>query len=343
MIPGLWTLFPITRAFSRSWVSACPSPTSWLTLLWAFSTHLPTRTEIWDGARVGILSNFPDAAHDPACLKATDLIQSSTEDQEAKGLSRHHMLSQCQRPGRRSPSRVNSAGFLSQGTDFLTPAGPRALAGSRKEHRTPFAFLHFQTLGAGWRSRASPLSCCVNWMLRVPWLWVRADSTRNLQGLTTPTECLSMCFPPLAFQVLGKPGLQVRQSCAHAHSVVFDSATPWSVALQAPLSMGFPRQEHWSGLPFPPPGDLPDPGIEPYRLLRCRQLLHRWATREAQGHIWMSCYSKDDLCTRGITLELLAQNLKPHTTTTESESVFSPQGVIPIHLKVWGALLHATV
>ena len=39
--------------------------------------------------------------------------------------------------------------------------------------------------------------------------------------------------------------------------------TPWSVARQAPLSMGFPRQEYWSGLPFPPPGDLPDPGIEP--------------------------------------------------------------------------------
>ena len=32
---------------------------------------------------------------------------------------------------------------------------------------------------------------------------------------------------------------------------------------QAPLSMGFPRQEYWSGLPFPSPGDLPDPGIEP--------------------------------------------------------------------------------
>ena len=40
-------------------------------------------------------------------------------------------------------------------------------------------------------------------------------------------------------------------------------ATPWTVALQAPLSMGFPRQECWSGLPFPSPGDLPDPGIEP--------------------------------------------------------------------------------
>ena len=36
-----------------------------------------------------------------------------------------------------------------------------------------------------------------------------------------------------------------------------------TVALQAPLSMGFPRQESWSGLAFPPPGDLPDPGIQP--------------------------------------------------------------------------------
>ena len=40
-------------------------------------------------------------------------------------------------------------------------------------------------------------------------------------------------------------------------------ATPWTVAFQAPLSMGFSRQEFWSGLPCLPPGDLPDPGIEP--------------------------------------------------------------------------------
>ena len=40
-------------------------------------------------------------------------------------------------------------------------------------------------------------------------------------------------------------------------------ATPWTVACQAPLSMGFSRQEYWSGLQFPSPGDLPDPGIKP--------------------------------------------------------------------------------
>ena len=47
-----------------------------------------------------------------------------------------------------------------------------------------------------------------------------------------------------------------------SHSVMSDSLCR-TVARQAPLSMGFSRQEYWSGLPFPSPGDLPDPGIEP--------------------------------------------------------------------------------
>ena len=55
--------------------------------------------------------------------------------------------------------------------------------------------------------------------------------------------------------------------CALSPSVVSDSAIPWTVARQAPLSMGFSRQECWSGLPFHSPGDLPDPGIEPAFLL----------------------------------------------------------------------------
>ena len=40
-------------------------------------------------------------------------------------------------------------------------------------------------------------------------------------------------------------------------------ATPWTVAYQAPQSMEFSRQEYWNGLPFPSPGDIPDPGIKP--------------------------------------------------------------------------------
>ena len=51
------------------------------------------------------------------------------------------------------------------------------------------------------------------------------------------------------------------------HGLVAESCltlvTPWIVTCQAPLSMGFCRQEYWSGLPFPPPGYLPDSGIEP--------------------------------------------------------------------------------
>ena len=50
-------------------------------------------------------------------------------------------------------------------------------------------------------------------------------------------------------------------------------ATPWTVAHQAPLSMGFSSQEYWSGLSFPSPGDLPDPVIEP-GLCHCRQILY---------------------------------------------------------------------
>ena len=48
-----------------------------------------------------------------------------------------------------------------------------------------------------------------------------------------------------------------------SRSVVPDSATPWTAIHQVPLSMRFSRQGYWSGLPFPSPGDLPNPGIEP--------------------------------------------------------------------------------
>ena len=48
--------------------------------------------------------------------------------------------------------------------------------------------------------------------------------------------------------------------------------TLWTAARQAPLSMKFSRQEYWSGLPFPSPGDLPNPGIE--HALHCRQILY---------------------------------------------------------------------
>ena len=64
-----------------------------------------------------------------------------------------------------------------------------------------------------------------------------------------------------------RPGFKSRlpQPCCCvvlSHLVVSDSCDPWTVAHQAPLFMGVSRQEYWSGLPFPSPGDLHDPGIK---------------------------------------------------------------------------------
>ena len=53
----------------------------------------------------------------------------------------------------------------------------------------------------------------------------------------------------------------------HACMLVARHLTPWTIAHQAPLSMGFSRQEYWSGWSYPPPGDLPHPGIEPTSLV----------------------------------------------------------------------------
>ena len=56
----------------------------------------------------------------------------------------------------------------------------------------------------------------------------------------------------------------LRKALLFSRQVVSDSfVTPWTIARQAPLSMGFLRQEYWSGLPFPSLGDLPTPGIKP--------------------------------------------------------------------------------
>ena len=77
---------------------------------------------------------------------------------------------------------------------------------------------------------------------------------------------------------------------AYSFSCVQFFATPWTVASQAPLSMGFSRQEYWGGLPFPPTGDLLDQGIKPSSPASV------WAgesfTTESQGkpHYTLSAY-----------------------------------------------------
>ena len=76
-------------------------------------------------------------------------------------------------------------------------------------------------------------------------------------------------------------------------SVVTDFATPWTVAHQAPLSMGFPRQEYWSGLPFPSPGNLLDLGIEAGRK-SCHFSAHETGAggRKPAGWSWKGAYSR---------------------------------------------------
>ena len=68
--------------------------------------------------------------------------------------------------------------------------------------------------------------------------------------------------------------------CVLRHIQFF--ATQWTVTCQAPMSMGFSKQAYWSGLPFPSPGDLPDPGIEPVS----PALAGRFLTTEPPG----KCY-----------------------------------------------------
>ena len=57
--------------------------------------------------------------------------------------------------------------------------------------------------------------------------------------------------------------LHVAECCAQLLTRVWPSLTPWTAACRAPLSTGFSRQEYWSGMPCPPPWDLPNPGIKP--------------------------------------------------------------------------------
>ena len=86
------------------------------------------------------------------------------------------------------------------------------------------------------------------------------DVPQMLQGHLLPPSAMvpSLCHPIWAGAVLTSEFLKVKSL-----SRVRLFAAPWTVAHQASPSMGFSRQEYWSGLPFPSPGDLPHPGIEP--------------------------------------------------------------------------------
>ena len=81
---------------------------------------------------------------------------------------------------------------------------------------------------------------------------------RLSSSFPSPSHPLPPHLPPLSLSL---------SLCAQSLSGVRLSVTPWTVARQPPLSMGFPRQEYWSELPFPTPGTLPNPGIKPTSLM----------------------------------------------------------------------------
>ena len=90
-------------------------------------------------------------------------------------------------------------------------------------------------------------------------LW--APFSPNLCVFTNQESLQSLSFK-VSMEASQSHDLVSYWSCVGVLSCVRLFATPWTVACQAPLSMEIPRQEYWSRLPFPPPGDLPDPGID---------------------------------------------------------------------------------
>ena len=116
-----------------------------------------------------------------------------------------------------------------------------------------------------------------SWLWNFHWPLPRPCPTSS--HLTRSTKGLSLGLPRVGFcePNTGDQPCKVRIShtvcalwpstCVCLLSRVQPFAILWTVACQAPLSMGFPRQEYWSGLPWPPPGHLLDPGIEPASLM----------------------------------------------------------------------------
>ena len=106
-----------------------------------------------------------------------------------------------------------------------------------------------------------------------PRLTLDSNFTEDVSSLHLQRTCqgrVGLWAPTQHFLLASFPGPLPPPSQMRGTFILLESlshvrlfATPWAVARQAPLSMGFSRQEHWSGVPSPPPGHLPDPGIEP--------------------------------------------------------------------------------
>ena len=128
------------------------------------------------------------------------------------------------------------------------------MGSSRQEHwsRLPFPSpMHENEKGKWSRSVVPTLSDPMDWSL----------PGSSVHGIFQAKECWSG-VPLPAPVVRACKSAVVCCSCCLVTKLCSTPTIPWTVALQAPLSMRYPRQEYWSGLPFPFSGDLPDSGIE---------------------------------------------------------------------------------
>ena len=127
-----------------------------------------------------------------------------------------------------------------------------------------------KTLTGSEKTLPAHSSCCAS---TCRWVWGRqpckspascfhyaGQITAGATGLYVPNWLLPRGLCPATLQPPGEDSLEA--NCSVRGQVQL-FATPWTVALRAPLSKGFSSQEYWSGLPFPPPGDHPHPRIEP--------------------------------------------------------------------------------
>ena len=139
----------------------------------------------------------------------------------------------------------------------------------------PFLLIKFWSTSAyfGKQPQSQPNEHCPHTTLAAldPWITTLynyyrfiPDAAGASRDLTLSTLDGSLSFLEVVFSDWwSKP-----MSCVYVCSVMSNSfATPWTVDHQASLSMGFPRQEYWSRVPFPTPGDLPGPGIDPTSLM----------------------------------------------------------------------------
>ena len=155
---------------------------------------------------------------------------------------------------------------------------------TNQSYRKSVLNIHWKDWCWSWNSNTLATWCeeLTHW--KKPWYWeiLKAGGEGDNRGwggwMASPTWWTWVWASSRSWWWIGKPGmLQLMGSQRAGHdwetfimyiewvkslSRVQLFATPWTIAYQAPPSMGFSRQEYWSGVPFPSPGDLPDPGIE---------------------------------------------------------------------------------